>query len=1849
MKGMCRTQVGDFSESIVMRSLRHIHALLLFGAIAVLPRQAWSQCNPPYALDCQSSNVLCSLSELDGYQCENIRDPNPTGPDPLCYGDGVPHNTAWWAFVGNGDNIQMTFIFDSTQCDHYNTNQLIGIQAGILDACGGQPVDCNAACNADTFTLSGYVNQCQTYYVWVDGCNGDVCQYEIAVDQGKPPEIPTPLPDMYVVGNLCMCNEVAFCVGALGGGTCQTEIRWKLDNVPQPQWDNQMCMQNVQLTDTFPVEVCVSWILGNPNNPNAICDQKDTCYIFHPAPPDTFEYPLEELCYETHKYDYTWTVKNQSIKITSSCEDPPCKIQLKNTTTGCCEVHLKPFILLPQRPVGLKYVFKCDKTPYIDENGVPYNQTTCNKDITFKSPFGTTLVNCDTTYTLNLDYYDPKVNLEISCPNCAGYYLLRADYLWISNCMQGTLTELPFWINPNGDTLWGSEIQVDPGEDPTGQYLFYIYVEYTHPSDSNLNQICDFYTGRFLQVDPVKIEPPRITGDSLLCRGEKGSYTYLNPHPNACKVAWEIRKGNGIILTRDKDTAKTIEVQWNYGGSDTGLVCVSSITDCGKGNDSCFTVLFKAAPEPDAGPDTAVCGLQYTMQATPDAPGGQWEIVTSPGQVQINTSDPNSNVSVDAYGSYTFVWKEKVATCDGLDSVTIQFRPDPIIARIDTLCNENADSFRVRLQLAQGATPYTIVEGQGSFSADTFLSDPLTENQTHVFRFRDAYGCEVSFQIKHDCQCPSALGQITKDTIKLCGNEEATIQYDPSGQVIGPNDVLEYYLFDDPNDMFGSYLSRNTTGKFAFDPNTMQYGKVYYLGVAIGKDDGQGHIVPTAGCIQQDFHPVIWYEMPQPQFGPDTSICGLQITVPYHKSVAQSSITWFGLAGTQINPISSSMVELSVTQPGRYNFIIRETVEGLCQAEDTIVVDFYPIPEFVNLKKICLDRDTLYRWYYEICIDNGTPNYTILKGTGNFDGTTQCFTSSYLYSKVSDTLLVVDANGCSAQIVVSHNCDCGLTAIGSTVAVRTEVCEDQCVVVKGNNDHQAEPDDCVKMILHSHKDFVDPSDPVLVIQNFDPNGNTFCFDTNTMTPGQTYYVSYVIAECNNGQINLNDFCLRLNSVPVVFHAYPKADAGEDKLICGLSTQLEAVPGLGMGSWSVLSKPQNANILIDIPTSPNTTVTVDQFGSYILVWQLDNNGCVRSDTLTLTFQDAPNYRNVKIICDDVAENYKVQFEVYGGDQQSLTVQDPQWTITPLGGGLYETEWVPNGTNVSIEIFDQYKCQIVRIDTSYQCPCITAAGILSLTDSILCEGESITVAYTGGTLDANDALLYVLHDGTATQLGTILQVNATGIFAFDPNIMQYNKTYYIVAVSGNTKPDGSIDIDDRCLAVSNPVPITWYQLPQVRVNPNSGVITCKEESIVLDASVSTDPSGKGTLQYQWSTQDGAFAPGTDPNAATVRVTAPGTYRVVVTNDYTNCTAESTVQITEDRVFPTAQANVEKCQGQGIQLSANGSSSGSEYVYEWKGPGISPQQANSPTPITTQSGWHYLTVRNTQTGCVSTDSVYVDLLQAFETQVIDITCPGTNDGKIQVQNVSGGTAPYEISFNGGPFEPLPQSGWQIDQLAPGQYTITVRDALGCTVDHSVELTDATPIAIETRGTIHLRWGDDLLLDSTITRIVVERPDQATIQWFDENGNPINPQLQNIEYPLKLKVVLTDHRGCTTEAELIVLVRVEYNVYIPSVINTQLNSLPENNKLYVYAHPKIADKITAYRIYDRWGELIYEYKGEMGFDNSGRSEDGWDGTFKNRFVSPGVYVYYIEVQFKDFGSGAIKKAIAGDVTVIR
>ena len=68
---------------------------------------------------------------------------------------------------------------------------------------------------------------------------------------------------------------------------------------------------------------------------------------------------------------------------------------------------------------------------------------------------------------------------------------------------------------------------------------------------------------------------------------------------------------------------------------------------------------------------------------------------------------------------------------------------------------------------------------------------------------------------------------------------------------------------------------------------------------------------------------------------------------------------------------------------------------------------------------------------------------------------------------------------------------------------------------------------------------------------------------------------------------------------------------------------------------------------------------------------------------------------------------------------------------------------------------------------------------------------------------------------------------------------------------------------------------------------------------------------------------------------------------------------------------------------------------------------------------------------------------------------------------------------------------------------------------------------------------------------------------------------------------------------------------------------------------------QVAYFKIFDRWGGLVFENSGFQPNDFSA----GWDGTAKGRKANPGVYAWMAEVIFRD---GFVER-LEGDVALVR
>ncbi len=342
-----------------------------------------------------------------------------------------------------------------------------------------------------------------------------------------------------------------------------------------------------------------------------------------------------------------------------------------------------------------------------------------------------------------------------------------------------------------------------------------------------------------------------------------------------------------------------------------------------------------------------------------------------------------------------------------------------------------------------------------------------------------------------------------------------------------------------------------------------------------------------------------------------------------------------------------------------------------------------------------------------------------------------------------------------------------------------------------------------------------------------------------------------------------------------------------------------------------------------------------------------------------------------------------------------------------------------------------------------------------------------------------------------------------------------------------------------------------------------------------------------------------------------------------------------------LPVADAGVDKninCDVQFTVLGTDLSSTGTNIVYEWK---LGGQVIASTLKYTANVGGIYtLTVMDTLSKCSTQDVVTVvqdDDLPIFDIRVDTIACFGQT-ATITLSNIRGGKSPYQISFNGGTTY---GSALIASSLKTGTYKVLVKDANGCVNDQfpAITITEPPLFTVNLGEDFFLNIGEDSLLT------IKGQYNEATAQSVTWKANTVEiasaknkPELAvSPEEDTDYNVTVVNQSGCIASDNLRISIRRVKPECVPNIFTP--HNQGENN--YFSINCAEVDKVTKYSIYDRWGNLLFTGKDLL----PSQPQSFWDGRFKGKEVVPGVYVFYLELLFKD---GSTEKR-SGDVTVLR
>lgn len=516
----------------------------------------------------------------------------------------------------------------------------------------------------------------------------------------------------------------------------------------------------------------------------------------------------------------------------------------------------------------------------------------------------------------------------------------------------------------------------------------------------------------------------------------------------------------------------------------------------------------------------------------------------------------------------------------------------------------------------------------------------------------------------------------------------------------------------------------------------------------------------------------------------------------------------------------------------------------------------------------------------------------------------------------------------------------------------------------------------------------------------------------------------------------------------------------------------------------------------------------------------------------------------------------------------------------------------------------------------------------------SGPTAICRGTSATLDAGVGYInYSWSTGATTQQITITQGGTYGV---------------TVTQIGGGQATGSLTVAE------NPLPT-----PTI-ISPN---FVCSGRAIVLDA-------GSGYESYVWSN---------GLQGQTIDVTQGGTYSVTVT-DFNGCRGAANTSITQETTpTPNFIRNQAICVGDTLRLDATISNA---TYYLWD------DQTTDPIRIVSDSGMYNVLISNGR--CLSYDTVWVTTIPRLTLNLGNDTLICTNGtATLNAYN------PNALNYRWSNGETTPR----ISVNQSGRYVATISRGARCTVSDTVEVayynaqqgvmldtiicTDSSfLINPRYRGTKTYVWENGATTDTFRVRkdglyqliasngtcfaslfyeikfrktpsvnlgkdttfcieteqkyyLKADVPNAESYLWHD--GSTASSFL--VRNGGWQRVTVQNKCGATTDSVYIGFTGC-YSIFVPNAFTPNRDGI--NDELQIFPSLLEVDKVLVFRIFDRWGNMVFE---ASNFDASAADTRTWNGTTNGKVAPVGTYAYMLQFKHKN---GTVTMQ-TGDINLLR
>ncbi|MEM1322954.1 MAG: hypothetical protein AAGG75_22000, partial [Bacteroidota bacterium] len=786
------------TDTIFISAKSLLSTFLVLGALLFYPTpQLWAQCNSGGGV-CGSAQPTCL--PLSGTLPNGN---NNSGAIPGCGGGFSFHNTSWFQITANSATIGINIV--PTSCPNG-----LGIQAGLYTDCNpnSPPVDAvQCSCTTGGVSFSGNVVPGQNYYIMIDGCSGDVCEYEISLAGGEitcdNSALGVPDPPIPDINPVCPGLVVTFTIPAVVGAS---NYLWNFPPGVVPLDIN--CNTAVVIWGSNPGNVTVTAV--NDGNPVGFTSLP----TFMDVP--SFEgFDGGEYCFPDEP---GWLHPGTGTFF------PGGNFDLNLQTANGCDSVVRISVIERTSTPNIVFEQICEggqTCPIGGGNGampIVFNSETNGVPLTIPNA---SLYGCDSTLIVSVEVLAPTINI------------MEPDTLDCTNETTGVTIIADF--DPNSDYLWtagpggniiGPDDQSSVDVDQPGWYFLFQIVNGTTSDVCGFPPIC-FVEDSVLVVSNFDFPTVATSGDDLSCFGaadgnvtasvsggvgpfsyvwssdpandtsptvtglDAGTYTVTVTGSNGCEaietvsiiqpteVMVAVDNTNDASCSGNSDGEITVSVSggggsYNYSWShDPGLnaptatgliagtytVVVSDVNNCSSSVD--VTLTQPVSLDIMSSSTDVACNGDATGTATITPMGGttpysyQWPVGS--GQ----SGDTGSNMTAGTYA----VTVSDANMCAEVVNIVIDQPTEVMVSEshVDVACNGDANG-ELTITATGGTAPYTY-SLNGAAAVNTPNFNGLTAG-TYTIVITDDNSCSETVNITIDQ--PTEVMASSSDTDATC-------------------------------------------------------------------------------------------------------------------------------------------------------------------------------------------------------------------------------------------------------------------------------------------------------------------------------------------------------------------------------------------------------------------------------------------------------------------------------------------------------------------------------------------------------------------------------------------------------------------------------------------------------------------------------------------------------------------------------------------------------------------------------------------------------------------------------------------------------------------------------------------------------------------------------------------------------------------------------------------------------------------------------------------------------------------------------------------------------------------------